>query len=211
MTTPFLYDLDLSMGHNRSRPRDFVRGPVPATRAFLSGHFDPIAQDIFQPDHQAVLECLPANWRKAFTRSSSWWFPSIPGRPDEALKQPATRTLYDARGRFLATINATPYRPDPVRPAPQFDCPYTVRNRTRLQPGQPQYDCLVSEARAFIEGTWGQLNPYWATRAWVELSYAGHSPKRGTCYRYRVKASSDQGTSTFTVGYLWGAGVPASF
>jgi hypothetical protein len=107
-----LYDLAIAPGAGVRRPRDFAPGPVPTARAFIAGHLDPHSLDIVQPDPEAVSQCLPHNWRKAFTRANAWWFPSIPGDPEAELKSPATRQLYDRRGRFLATLSATPYFPE---------------------------------------------------------------------------------------------------
>lgn len=65
----------------------------------------------------------------------------------------------------------------------------------RTKHDNPKVAPLVAKALAYLEGDWGRLNPYWKTRAYVDV-YC-----RGGRYRAAVRYSSDQGTSTVTVFY----------
>lgn len=64
------------------------------------------------PDYAAIRAALPHYHRAAFDRARTWWFPlalhsAISGLLD--LKNSATKSLYDAKGRLLGTLYATPY------------------------------------------------------------------------------------------------------
>jgi hypothetical protein len=91
-----LYTLGLSR-----HVRGMVKGPVPAVPAAIAGHL--MNGDIVRPDVDAVRNCLPACYRKAFDRAGgTFWFSS----ENEA---PAYMTLHDTRGRYLNTLYAQPY------------------------------------------------------------------------------------------------------
>jgi hypothetical protein len=88
-----------------------VRGVESATG---TGVYHPIQKRSFVPDMAAVRECLPHYWRKAFDRSGGQFWMDSRGRfaADEHRRYtgnvPYLR-LNDSRGKYLATIYATPY------------------------------------------------------------------------------------------------------
>ena len=94
-----LYDLDVLNARHRT---GFVRGPVRAIEAVCSGHWFDGA--VYTPDLDAVRECLPHQWRKAFDRAGGFWFSKH--RPDA----PAELILRDASRRRIANLIATPKR-----------------------------------------------------------------------------------------------------
>lgn len=106
---PTLYRLTLSR-----RALGFVSGPVRAVPSLgITGHLRNGV--LVVPDVDAVRECLPHYYRKAFDRAGqAFWFTSEAGKGAD--NSPAYCTLYSARGRLLNTLYATPYEFNPNGP-----------------------------------------------------------------------------------------------
>lgn len=87
-----------------------VKGPVRAVEhkgAGYSAHYFE-GHGLVNPDYDAVRECLPHYWRKAWDRRNGAWFTREDGAPEP--RKPAYVTLRSARGKTLATIYLQPYR-----------------------------------------------------------------------------------------------------
>ena len=83
--------------------RGAVKGPVKALRAIYAGHYRECEKDIMRPDMNAVRECLPACYRKAWDRNiMTAWFPSTGDGP-------AYVTLRGSRGQYLNTVYLQPF------------------------------------------------------------------------------------------------------
>jgi hypothetical protein len=84
---------------------------VPAVKAVLAGHWR--ERELVTPSLPDTRAALPYRWRKAFDRAGSFWFDAR----DQAA--PATMTLRNRRGGYLATLYAHPDRAyiAPVDPA----------------------------------------------------------------------------------------------
>lgn len=66
----------------------------------------------YVPDYAAVRDALPHCHRKAFDRVRNWWFPAtlhsaLSGTRRK--KNACNAQMYDAKGRLLGTLYATPY------------------------------------------------------------------------------------------------------
>lgn len=66
----------------------------------------------YVPDYAAIRDALPHYHRKAFDRVRNWWFPvtlhsALSGILDQ--KNACNAQMYDAKGRLLGTLYATPY------------------------------------------------------------------------------------------------------
>jgi hypothetical protein len=96
---PTLYTIHLS-----KHTRGMVKGPVKAIPAVYAGHLCKDTNYIVKPDPEAIRECLPAYYRKAFDRTGgSFWFSS------RGNNCPASLELRGSRGQYLNTIYAQPY------------------------------------------------------------------------------------------------------
>ena len=96
---PTLFTLHLSR-----HVRGMVKGPVKARPSVTSygGLWREAEQDFMRPDYDAIRECLPAQYRKAYFRSGMrFWFPKEGAGP-------AHLALYGSRGQYLNTIYAQP-------------------------------------------------------------------------------------------------------
>lgn len=98
--------------HNSaSRHPQCAKGPVRAVAhqgAGYSAHWFE-GHGLVNPDYDAVRECLPHYWRKAWDRRNGAWFTQEHGAEGD-MRKPAHVTLRTARGKTLATIYLQPYR-----------------------------------------------------------------------------------------------------
>ena len=90
-------------------PRGNYMGTVRAVEhhGIIGAWFD---GKLYTADHEAVRECLPSAWRKAFDRTTVWWW--------NDQRTEANRTLYTLRGELIGTLFATPYNHAPKKDEP---------------------------------------------------------------------------------------------
>ena len=87
--------------------KGFGKPAVKSVRATIAGHLDPETGEIVRPDMDAIRDCLPHYYRKAFDRTGkAMWFPKEPGAAHPSGS--AYVALRDSRGRYLNTIYAIP-------------------------------------------------------------------------------------------------------
>lgn len=94
---PTLWKLHLSR-----KVSGFASGPVRSVEAALCGRLCAETGKIVTPDPNAIVQCLPHYYRKAFDRGGNMWHP----KEDDGASYV---TLYDRKGKYLNTIYAFPY------------------------------------------------------------------------------------------------------
>lgn len=86
-----------------------VSGPVRAIKTQgLVGHLNMQTGEICVPDADAVRECLPYAWRKAWDRAAKTSF-TFTNEDGYDKHRPCYKRLLTSKGRYLTTIYATPY------------------------------------------------------------------------------------------------------
>lgn len=90
---------------------------VPSVRAVIAGVWSDPDKDILRPDRIALLDAIPARFRKALSRAGEmfWYSDSVSWNGTRMTGQTPYCTLYDARGKWLATIYAIPCAGGPPR------------------------------------------------------------------------------------------------